>query len=73
METAKRSLLKAMTWRVLATLITSCVAYVLTGKIAFALEIGTLDTLIKLFIYFAHERVWQRIPYGKIEPRDYQI
>ena len=73
METARRSFVKALSWRVFATLITMSVAYFLTEEVKFALEIGAIDTVAKLVIYFAHERVWQRIPYGKIEAPDYQI
>jgi uncharacterized membrane protein len=72
-ETKRRSFAKAISWRLLAVVITSSVAYALTGKLEFALEIGAIDTAIKLVIYFAHERLWQRIPYGKIDAPDYQI
>jgi uncharacterized membrane protein len=72
-ETNRRSFAKALSWRVFATLITMTVAYLLTGELTFAIEIGALDTGAKLFIYFAHERVWQRISYGKIDAPDYQI
>jgi uncharacterized membrane protein len=73
METKRRSLIKALSWRVFATIITGTVAYALTGKGTFALEIGLIDTTIKIFVYFAHERVWQRIPYGRVEAPDYQV
>jgi uncharacterized membrane protein len=73
METKRRSLIKALSWRVFATVITGGVAYALTGKAGFALQIGLIDTTIKIFVYFAHERVWQRIPYGRVEAPDYQV
>ena len=73
METARRSFIKALTWRLLATAITTTVAYILSGKLDFAMEIGAIDTVVKLGVYFAHERVWMRIPYGKVETPDYQI
>jgi adenylylsulfate kinase len=73
METKRRSFIKALSWRVFATVITGSVAYALTGKAGFALEIGLIDTAIKIFVYFAHERVWQRIPYGRVEAPDYQV
>jgi len=73
METKRRSLIKALSWRVFATVITGTVAFCLTGKAGFALEIGLIDTAIKIFVYFAHERVWQRIPYGRVEAPDYQV
>jgi uncharacterized membrane protein len=73
METKRRSLLKALSWRVFATVITGSVAFAMTGKAAFALQIGLIDTTIKIFVYFAHERVWQRVPYGRIERPDYEV
>lgn len=73
METKRRSLAKAISWRALAVLITTAVVYVLTNELRFAFEIGAFDTAAKLGIYFVHERVWQRVPYGKIDSPDYQI
>ena len=73
METKRRSFVKALSWRVFATVITGTVAFALTGKARFALEIGLIDTAIKIFVYFGHERVWQRIPYGRVEAPDYQV
>ena len=73
METKRRSLAKAFSWRLCAIIITTVLAYALTGEIRFALEIGVLDTAIKIFVYFGHERLWQRIRYGKLEAPDYQI
>jgi uncharacterized membrane protein len=73
METKRRSLVKALSWRVFATVITASVAFVMTRRLTFALQIGLVDTLIKVFVYFAHERVWQRIPYGRVERPDYEV
>jgi len=73
METKRRSVLKALSWRFFATAITTTVAYVLSGELAFAMEIGAVDTVAKLFVYYAHERAWMRIPYGKVDSPDYQI
>ncbi|MCH7911345.1 MAG: DUF2061 domain-containing protein, partial [Candidatus Hydrogenedentes bacterium] len=50
METHKRSIAKALSWRVCATIITMNVAYLITGDGALAIEIGVLDTLIKLLV-----------------------
>lgn len=74
METKRRSLAKALSWRFIATFITMTIAWVITGKLDLALEIGLLDTTIKFVAYFGHERIWLRIRYGRLsEPRDYQI
>ena len=72
-ETKRRSVAKALSWRFLATIITTLVAFVLTGTLKFALEVGLLDTTIKLFVYFAHERLWNRIAYGRVEAPDYEV
>jgi uncharacterized membrane protein len=64
-ETKTRSLMKAISWRCLATLITFSIAFFLTGQTVIALEIGFLDLVIKLITYFFHERVWGRISLGK--------
>ena len=73
METKRRSLVKALSWRFVATFITMGIAYLVTGKLALALEIGLLDTTIKFAAYFGHERLWLRIRYGRLSADDYQI
>jgi uncharacterized membrane protein len=65
MESTRRSVAKALSWRLLATAITTALVYAITGKGDFAAGIGLADTSIKLFIYFGHERLWNRIPYGR--------
>ncbi len=74
-ESHKRSLVKAVTWRVIATLVTFLVAYLLTGEIAIAAGIGLVDSAIKFFAYYFHERTWEKIQFGRPKevPDDYQI
>ena len=73
-ETRRRSVLKSISWRFFAAVITSCVVYVMTGKADFAAKVGAVDTAVKLFIYFLHERVWDRIDYGRLPPApDYEV
>ena len=72
-ETKRRSLLKAFSWRFLATIITSSIVWLLTREAKFAATVGLLDTTIKIFVYFIHERAWIRIPFGKKEISDYSI
>jgi len=64
-ETNLRSFLKAISWRVIATSITILAAYLFTGETMIALEIGALDLVAKLLVYFLHERVWGKIKIGK--------
>ena len=65
METTRRSIAKALSWRILATVITSVLVLVITGKGELAATVGLADTSIKFFVYFGHERLWNRINYGR--------
>ena len=57
-----RSFSKSITWRVLATLTTVVIAYVVTQDTALALQIGGIEFLAKIAVYYLHERAWLRLP-----------
>ena len=73
METHIRSILKAASWRAIATVVTFFTAWFLTGTVDVAIKIGLLDTIIKMGAYYMHERGWNRLDFGKLEEPDYQI
>lgn len=60
-----RSVAKALSWRVVGTLDTLVVSYILTGRISLAASIASVDFLTKLVLYFFHERIWNVIKWGK--------
>lgn len=60
-----RSIAKAFSWRVVGTLDTLIISYILTGKIALAASIASIDFLTKMVLYFFHERVWNLVSWGK--------
>ena len=64
-ETAFRSLVKAYSYRCCGTLTTIIISYIVTGKIVVSLAIGATEMIIKPFIYWFHERVWNRIQWGR--------
>jgi uncharacterized membrane protein len=64
-EKPMRSVLKALSWRVVGTLDTLIVSYFLTGQIGLATSIASVDFLTKLVLYFFHERIWNKIKWGK--------
>lgn len=72
-ETRYRSIIKALSWRFFATLITFFVAWLLTGKIDIACKIGAVDMFLKLAAYYSHERAWNGIGFGKKKRPEYQI
>ncbi|AXT63656.1 DUF2061 domain-containing protein [Aquimarina sp. AD10] len=64
-EKPLRSIVKAISWRVIGTLDTLIVSYILTGEIALATSIASIDFVTKMILYFFHERIWNRIKWGK--------
>ncbi len=73
MESHLRSIAKAITWRAGGTVVTFAVAWILTRRFELAAQIGILDTIVKLGAFYAHERVWNRMDFGKKKPPEYQI
>ena len=64
-ETHVRSVLKALSWRLLATLVTTLLVFAFTGELALAAAIGGFEFLAKLVLYWTHERVWDRLSFGR--------
>lgn len=64
-EKPLRSVLKALSWRLIGTLDTLVVSYFLTGEIGLATSIASVDFITKLVLYFFHERIWNKIKWGK--------
>lgn len=68
METHLRSVVKGMSWRLVATMVTTIVVYIYSGELAAAAIVGSLDAIVKIGLYWGHERIWQRIHWGRIIP-----
>jgi len=64
-EKPVRSIVKAVSWRVLGTLDTIIISWFVTGQIAMALSIGSIEVVTKMILYFFHERLWNIIKWGK--------
>ncbi|MEL7368014.1 MAG: DUF2061 domain-containing protein [Myxococcota bacterium] len=64
MESHWRTAAKTLSWRMIAAVITGGLAWAATGSIEAGLAMGMADTLVKLFVYYAHERAWARISAG---------
>ena len=65
-ESHLRSIIKGLTWRIVATSAIIIIAYYTTGEIELALKIGFIEFFIKLLLYYLHERLWQLIPRGTV-------
>ncbi len=75
MESHKRSIIKAITWRVIASLIIFVIAYLFTKEVVLSVGIGISDTIVKIVTYYFHERMWNKIDFGreKRDEEDYSI
>ena len=69
-ETNKRSIVKGISWRVVATTTTIIIVYVFFGRLDLAIAAGLIESVLKIGLYWAHERIWFKIRWGKkkIEP-----
>ena len=69
-ETNTRSIVKGISWRIVATGTTIIIVYLFFGRLDLAIAAGIIESLLKVFLYFIHEKGWQRIRFGKkkIEP-----
>ena len=62
---ARRSLAKTLTWRVLATSDTFIISWFVTGTWTLAGAIAGIEVVTKMFLYYGHERLWNRIKWAK--------
>lgn len=60
-----RSILKAITWRLVGTIDTMVISFIITGEVKIAVSIGSIEFFSKILLYFFHEKLWDRINFGK--------
>jgi uncharacterized membrane protein len=61
-----RSLLKAVSWRCTGSVDTMLISYLITGKIKWALTISGVELFTKVGLFYAHERIWEKLPFGRV-------
>ena len=64
-DTPVRSLAKAVTWRVTGTVDTFIISWLITGQLLLASGIAFTEIMTKICLFWAHERVWNRIRWGR--------
>jgi adenylylsulfate kinase len=72
-ESRFRSVVKTISWRFLATLTTFSLVWIFTRKIDTALAVVVLEVVIKMIIYFLHERGWNRVRWGRKEIQPFVV
>jgi uncharacterized membrane protein len=60
----KRHIAKALTWRLVGTLDTFILAWVLTGSIQLGAAFSGIEVVTKTFLYYLHERLWYNFKWG---------
>jgi uncharacterized membrane protein len=60
----KRSILKTISWRIVGTMDTMFLGWVITGSPLIGLKIGGLELITKFVLYYFHERAWLRTTTG---------
>lgn len=64
-EKPLRSMAKAISWRVIGTIDTVIISWLITGALTLAFSIGAIELFSKMILYFFHERIWNTIKWGK--------
>jgi adenylylsulfate kinase len=73
MESKARSIVKAVSYRVLGSIATAGIFYALNHNLSLSLIGGAMDAVVKIGVYFVHERIWDNIDYGRPKPPEYEI
>lgn len=69
-----RSVVKAFSWRATGTCDTILITFLITGQAKWAFRIGFVELFTKIFLYYVHERIWERLSFGRIkEKQDFDI
>lgn len=72
-DSRKRHILKSISWRILGTLDTMTLAWIITGDPYTGLKIGATEVLTKMVLYYLHERAWYRVNFGLDNRKSKQI
>lgn len=64
-EKPLRSIVKTISWRILGTLDTIVITWLITGEMSVAFTVGSIELVTKMILYFFHERIWNTIKWGK--------
>ncbi|RNC84204.1 MAG: DUF2061 domain-containing protein [Winogradskyella sp.] len=64
-ENIKRSIAKTVSWRVIGTIDTIVISWLITGTLTLAFSIGLIELVSKMLLYYFHERTWNKIKWGK--------
>ena len=70
MVSKRRHILKTITWRIIGTLDTMILSWLITGNWKWGIAIGGVELITKMVLYYLHERAWYRYSKFGINERD---
>jgi uncharacterized membrane protein len=74
MDTHARSIAKAVTYRLAGSLTTALIVFFFGGhNMALSAGAGAVDMVLKIGLYFLHERMWNHIDFGRAKRPEYEI
>ena len=56
----RRHVLKTITWRIIGTLDTMILSWIITGSLKIGVAIGGVEVVTKMILYYLHERAWYK-------------
>jgi len=60
----KRHLFKTITWRLVGTIDTMILGWLVSGDPMIGITIGSFEIVTKMILYFLHERAWYHYDFG---------
>jgi uncharacterized membrane protein len=66
-DTHIRSLAKAVSWRITGTIDTFIISWAITGELTLASGIALTEVFTKIVLFWAHERLWNNLSWGKLK------
>src|ERR1700753_3844320 len=60
----KRNIIKTVSYRLLGSIDTVILGWIITGNFTFGAKIGASELLTKMLLYYGHERIWQGVKFG---------
>ena len=73
MDSNARSVAKAVSYRILGSIVTGIIVFAFSHDAKASLGVGIADMFLKIALYYLHERLWNHIPYGRPRPPEYEI
>lgn len=64
-DTHKRSIVKAVSWRITGTIDTFLISWLITGEALLASGIAGTEVMTKVALFYFHERAWSRVSWGR--------